>query len=412
MRYSKAFIYTSKNPPKDAENISTALLTRAGFINKLASGVYSFLPLGWKVSQKISQIIREELDKIGAQELCLPVMHPKELWEETGRWKTIDPPLFKFKDRHNKEYALGSTHEEVLSDIVRNRISSWQDLPQNLYQIQVKFRNELRATSGLLRTREFMMLDSYSFHADSEDLKAHYQQIVEAFRKIFQRCHLNPVLTEASSGSIGGTSSHEFILPAQIGEDKFYRCENCKFAANSEIFQEKKCPKCGNELKEEQGIELGHIFFLDDLYSKKMGALFADKDNQKKPILMGCYGIGIGRLLASVVETHHDEAGMIWPPSLVPYQVYLIDLTDDKAAEKIYHELEEKGIEVLFDDRETSAGIKFADADLLGLPMRIVVSPKTLASESVEVQDRKNKKIEIIKIEDIVNHCHGSTNHS
>ena len=401
MRFSKAFIHTSRFSPKDTENISTALLIRGGYINRLASGVYSDLPLGWRVIQKINAIIREEMDKIDAQELHLPVMHPREIWEETGRWQTIDPPLFKFKDRHSKEFALGPTHEEVLVDIVRKSISSWQDFPFNLYQIQVKFRNEQRATSGLLRTREFLMLDSYSFHADTFDLKEHYQRMTTIFKDIFARCGLKPILTEASSGSIGGTSSHEFILPTNVGEDKIYLCKDCNYAINGEIIKEKKCSKCGREFTLERGIEIGHIFMLDDIYSKKMGLGYTDKNNQKKPVIMGCYGIGIGRLLASIIEVSHDEAGIIWPMKLAPFQINLIDLTSDKKGEEIYKKLAEK-FEVLFDDRKISAGTKFADADLIGIPLRIVVSEKTLDKNSVEFKKRSEKETQIIKIGEMI----------
>lgn len=401
MLYSKAFIHTSKDAPKDADNISSALLIRAGFIDKLASGIYSFLPLGKIVSDKICQIIRKNLNEIGAQELILPVMQPREIWEETGRWQTIDPPLFKFKNRHEKEFALGPTHEEVLVDIVRDRIFSWQDLPQNLYQIQTKFRNEQRATSGLLRTREFLMLDSYSFHTTQEDLKKHYAEVTDAFRKIFDECGLKPILTRASSGTIGGSISHEFILLTEVGEDRIYLCGKCGFAANSEIFKDKKCPECGSDLKEERGIELAHIFLLGDLYSKKMGANFADKNNQKKPIIMGCYGIGVGRLLAAVLEKYHDEKGMMWPVNLAPYSLYLIDLSSSKKGEEIYKNLQDQNYQILFDDREVSAGVKFADSDLLGFPIRLVVSDKTLEEDSVEIKLRGQEATELVKINEL-----------
>lgn len=368
MRQSELFARTKKQPPKDAEVISHKLLVRGDFIDQLTAGVYSFLPLGWRVFRKIEQIIREEMDMIGGQEVFLPVLAPKKIWEETNRWKTMEPPLFKLKDRHQKELALGSTHEEVITDLARKRIKSYKDLPFYLYQIQDKFRNEMRSSGGLLRVREFIMKDLYSFHASEKDLEKYYEKVKGAYIKIFQRCGLKVVPIEAESGAIGGTLSHEFI------------------SINN--------------------IESGHTFNLGIKYSEAMGAYFSDTDGRKKPIVMGCYGIGLGRLMAAIVEVYHDEKGIIWPRSVAPFNVHLIRIESNKKikeiGEKIYNTLQKKQIEVLYDDKEESAGVKFAEADLIGIPLRIVISEKTLKKDSVEFKKRNEKKTKLVKIKDIL----------
>ena len=397
MIYSKSLIKTQKETPKDADSISSALLLRGGYIDRLTAGVYSMLPLGWKVLEKITNIIREEMNNIDGQEVLLPTMQPKELWEETGRWKTIDPPLFKFKDRHNKELALGSTHEEVVVDLACDRISSFKELPQMLYQIQTKFRNEMRSTGGLLRVREFLMKDAYSFHKNEDDLMKYYAKMSEAYRKIFKRVGVEIKIVEAHSGSIGGKKSQEFMLLSKTGEDKVYLCGACDWAANAELVTDiNDCPACGGEIKWLNAIEVGHIFILSDLYSKKMGALFTDTDGKQKPFIMGTYGIGIGRLMAAVVEANHDEYGIIWPENIAPFKVYLVELVNGKGKE-IYEKFSKEGIEVLYDDRDTSAGVKFSDADLLGIPYRIVVSEKTKGD--VEIKKRGEKESRVISLD-------------
>jgi len=261
MRYSQSFIKTFKETPREAENASSALLLRGCFIDQETSGIYSLLPLGWRVINKISQIIREEMDAIGGQEVLLPAMQPKELWESTDRCDKMDPPLFKFKDRHQKDFALGSTHEEVIVDIVRDRLSSYRELPQMLYQIQDKFRNELRSTGGLLRTREFLMKDAYSFHPDDQDLEDYYQKVIQAYHKIFKRCGVQTRLVEAHAGSIGGKRSNEFMLLAETGEDKIYLCGACDWAVNLEVTRDiKTCPGCGGQIREARAIEIALIF--------------------------------------------------------------------------------------------------------------------------------------------------------
>lgn len=407
MKQSELFAKTKKQPPKDAKVISHKLLVRGDFIDQLTTGVYSFLPLGWRVHQKIEQIIREEMNSIHGQEVSLPVLAPKKIWEETNRWKTMEPPLFKLKDRHQKELALGPTHEEVLTDLVRKRVKSYKDLPFYLYQIQDKFRNEMRSSGGLLRVREFIMKDLYSFHVSEKDLEKYYEKVKKAYIKIFQRCGLKVVPIEAESGAIGGTLSHEFVLVAKSGEDKILACSKCDYGANiNKVGRIKICPKCKAKLIFSHGIESGHTFNLGIKYSEAMGAYFTDKDGKKKPIVMGCYGIGLGRLMAAIVEIYHDEKGIIWPQGVAPFDIHLIQIESNKKikeiGEKLYNTLQKKQIEVLYDDRKESAGVKFADADLIGIPLRIVVSEKTLKKGSVEFKKRDEKKVKLIKIKDIL----------
>lgn len=368
MRQSELFYKTKKQAPKDAKIISHKLLLKADFIDQLIAGVYSFLPLGWRVHKKIEEIIRQEMDAIGGQEIFMPVLQPKNLWQETNRWDKMDPPLFKLKDRHKKDLALGPTHEEVITDLVRRRIESYKDLPFYLYQIQDKFRNEMRPTGGLLRTREFVMKDLYSFHASEEDLKKYYQKVQKAYIRIFQRCGLKVVPVKAKSGAIGGDLSHEFISVKKI--------------------------------------ESGHTFNLGTKYSKAMNALFVDKDGKKKPIVMGCYGIGAGRLMAAIIEVHNDKNGIIWPEQVAPFNIHLIALENNNRvknqAEKLYRDLKNKGLEILYDDRDETAGIKFVEADLIGIPLRIVVSEKTLEKQSLEIKKRNQKEGKLVKIKSYV----------
>lgn len=399
MKYSKAFIKTYRETPKEADNISSAYLLRGGYIDQEMSGVYSLLPLGYRVIDKINKIIREEMDAIGGQEVFLPTIQPKELWEETGRWDTMDPPLFKLKDRHDKEAALGSTHEEVIVDLARDRISSFKELPQMLYQIQTKFRNEQRFTGGLLRTREFLMKDAYSFHADQEEFEKYYDQVIEAYKKIFKRMGLNVHVVNSHSGSIGGKKSNEFMLLSETGENTIYLCGACDYAVNAELTSNlDKCPACAGAVKSLKAIEIAHIFMLDDLYSKKMHASFTDKDGKKKNFIMGCYGIGIPRLMAAIVEVSHDDYGIIWPESVAPFKAVLIDLTNSEKGEEIYDKLSSE-IDILYDDREVAAGVKFSDADLLGVPYRLVISDKT--EGKIELKKRAEKETKLLDIDSL-----------
>lgn len=406
MYQSQLLAKTQKQAPKGAETISHQYLTRGDFIDQIAAGIYSYLPLGWRVYKKIENIIREEMNNLGAQELYLPTLIPKALWQETGRWQNMEPPLFVVKDRHQKEYGLGSTHEEVITDLVRRRIQSYQDLPLALYQIQNKFRNELRATGGLLRVREFLMKDLYSFHATEKDLKDFYNKVKKAYLKIYKRCGFEAEDVEADSGSIGGSLSHEFMLKAVTGEDKILSCSKDDYRANAEkIGQVKNCPLCQGNLVQHNCIEVGHTFYLGTKYSKVLKATFIDKTGQSKPILMGCYGIGLGRLMAAIVEASHDDKGIIWPSAVAPFSVHLIAIGRQAKdqAEKIYQDCQKQNIEVLYDDRDSkSPGEKFADADLIGISVRVVVSEKTLAKDSVEIKKRNKKQIEFVQVAKII----------
>ena len=407
MKQSRLFCKTKKETPKDAEVISHKLLVKGDFIEQTISGVYRFLPLGLKVLKKIEKIIREEMWDLGAQEVLLPTLQDKKLWLETNRWQTIDPPLFKLLDRHQKEIALGPTHEEEMVDIARKRVKSYQDLPFSLFQIQNKFRNEMRASGGLLRQREFLMKDLYSFYSNEEEAREFYERVKKAYFKIFRRCALQTILVEASSGTIGGKLSHEFQVEAEVGEDRILICSKCGYGANIEKIGEiKKCPECRGILEKKNSIEVGHIFYLGTKYSKAMSADFKDRDGKEKPILMGCYGIGLPRLMATIVEIHHDEKGMIWPKEVAPFQLHLIKIENSPkvklATEKLYNDLTKETIEVLYDDRlDKSAGEKFADCDLIGIPMRLVISERTLKQNCAELKRRSAKKTKLIKINEV-----------
>ena len=546
---------TLREVPSEAETVSHQLLLKAGMIHQVASGVYAYLPVAWRVLRKIEQIIREEMNAAGGQELSMPVLQPFEVWEESGRDLAFGKGLFTLHDRRERKLALGPTHEEVITDLVRRNVKSYRDLPLMLYQIQTKFRDEPRPRGGLVRVREFIMKDLYSFDVNEEALDVSYKTMLQAYKNIYARCGLETVVVEADSGAIGGKDSHEFMVIAETGEDEVIYCSGCDYSANVdkatcaksnpseealmtleevatpgartieevasflgvpkdctlkavfymmdgelvfvtirgdlEVNEVKLrnvlkctdlrlandeevrdaglvagsasaiglsgvkviaddsitlgrnfvvgankadahfknanyprdfkvhlitdialasaghlCAECGGELLSTRGIEVGHIFKLGTVFSERQGAFYLDRDGSQKSIVMGCYGIGIGRLLAAAIEQNHDEKGIIWPVSLTPYHVYLcgLDMENgvvDSAAEKLYSELEKKGFEVLFDDRIESAGVKFNDADLLGVPVRIIVSQRTLKSNSVEVKLRRDKETELVPLEEV-----------
>jgi prolyl-tRNA synthetase len=545
MRLSKAFIPTLKESPKDAEVPSHKLLVRAGFIRKKASGLYDILPLGVKVLLKIEKIIREEMNKAGAQEVVLPIMHPAELWIESGRWDVYGKEMIKFKDRHERDYALGPTAEEMITDLVRKEVKSYKDLPLNLYQIGRKFRDEIRPRFGLMRAREFIMKDAYSFHTSDEDAEREYWNMYETYSRIFKRMGLKFKAVEADTGEIGGKFSHEFMVLADTGEGKLVYCEKCGYAASTEKAEQRKpdtpkdrekefksiekvhtpnvkrieevsdflnvpqenilkllvyvvdgdaialalrgdrevnelklkrlfsgkevrlatdeeienytgqpkgflspiglnipvfadysvipmvnfvagagekdyhlknvnwgrdfgvkefvdiseakgndpCPKCGEPLVEKRGIEVGHIFKLGTKYSEAMNATFVDEDGKERPMVMGCYGIGVTRVMAAAVEQNHDEDGIIWPFEIAPFEVVIIPTNVKKEeimnlAENIYKELQAKGFDVVIDDRNARPGFKFKDADLIGIPFQVIVGKKA-ADGIVEIKVRK-----------------------
>jgi prolyl-tRNA synthetase len=559
MRVSKLFGKTLREVPSDADTISHQYLLRAGMINQLTSGVYSMLPLGRRVLVKIEEIIRDEMNKAGGQEVIMPVLHPVELWQKSGREAGFGESLFHLKDRRGHELVLGPTHEEIITDLVAHYVQSYRDLPQLLYQIQVKLRDEPRPRGGLLRVREFIMKDLYSFDVDEKGLDISYQKMKQAYINLYARCGLPSLLVDADSGAIGGKDSQEFMLVAESGEDEIIFCESCKYAANVEKMVSVKskiavesplpleevstpglksieeisgflkvspnhtlkavlyvadgefvmavirgdleineiklkkvlhctelalageadvsaagivagfvspvglkskvkvvgddsivegmnfvaggnkkdvhfknavyprdfkvdilqdiakakagdgCPKCGGKLSATRGIEVGHIFKLGTALAEKLGARFLDVDGVSKPIIMGCYGIGVGRIVAAAIEQSHDDKGIIWPLPIAPYQVHLAGLFMDnpkvaEAADKLYQDLQDAGLEVLFDDRVESPGVKFNDADLIGIPFRITLSPRTLEGNNVEFKRRTDKKAQIMPRSDIVQH--------
>ncbi len=560
MRYRQTLIPTLKEDPSDAEVVSHKLMLRAGMIRQVARGIYDFLPLGLRVVRKVESIVREEMDRAGSQEILMPAVCPAELWQESGRWDKYGKELLRIRDRHDRDFCFGPTHEEVVTDIVRREIRSYRELPLNLYQIQVKFRDEVRPRFGLMRGREFIMKDAYSFHVDAEDCEREYQNMAQTYARIFRRCGLDSRQVESDTGAIGGTRAHEFQVLAASGEDAIVSCSRCSYAANVEkaeartapapappgsaagrekvhtpgqrtieevssflglpperfiktliyvtdagdtvaalvrgdhqlseiklknalgvqwvaladeaaierasgapvgfagpigldvqvladaglrglrggvsganqadhhlvgIDQERDlsdlhfadlrvaragdlCPRCEDGvLEEHRGIEVGNIFYLGTKYSVPMGATFLDASGEARPMIMGSYGIGITRTAAAAIEQHHDDSGIIWPMSLAPAHVHLLPVswTDERqrtVAEKLYADLQAAGVEVLLDDREERPGVKFKDADLLGLPLRLTVGPKALERGNIEWKPRRQAKATEIALADAV----------
>lgn len=408
MRQSQLFTKTTKDTPKDEVSYNAQLLSRAGFVDKLMAGVYSYLPLGYLVLTKIENIVREEMNKIGGQELLMPALTPKEPWLKTDRWQYEE--MFKIKSRAEKDFSLGWTHEEVVTPLVQKFVRSYKDLPVFVYQIQNKFRDELRSKSGLLRGVEFAMKDLYSFHKDEVDLDDFYEKVKDAYFEVFKRCGLGEItfLTIASGGAFS-KYSHEFQTVTQYGEDEVYLCNKCNLAINKEIIEEEKhtCPKCkSNDLEINKAIEVGNIFKLKDRFTKAFNFCYKDKDGEQKIVQMGCYGLGPSRLMGTIVEVCHDEKGIIWPNEVAPFNIHLIQVRDSKevkiVSEEIYKNLIEKKFEVLYDDRnDKTAGEKFADADLIGIPLRIIISDRTIEKKSVEIKKRSEKESKIIEIKEL-----------
>lgn len=401
MRRTDLFLKTQKNLPKDEPSAGAQLLLRGGFIDKLMSGSYSLLPLGQKVLTKIEAIIREEMDAVGAQETSMPLLHPRSIWVESGRWESADNVMFKI-EKDSKELALAFTHEEVVLDILRKRTISYKDLPIALYQFSNKFRNEPRARSGLLRTVEFRMKDLYSAHATEEDMQNYYASVQEAYIKIFKRLHIPVKITEAAGGVFTDSYTHEFQVLCETGEDTVYFCENCEWAQNKEIASVKKgdkCPDCGGVVQVSASIEVGNTFKLGTHYSEKMGATATLQNGDVQPLWFASYGIGISRIIGTLAELFHDNQGIIWPSPVSPYQCHLISLSRaSESAEKVYSQLKEAGIEVLYDDRaDVSAGEKLSEADLLGISVRLISSDKT-GPDSVEIKERGSEAVNVVPI--------------
>ncbi len=404
MRQSQLFTKTRKEAPKDEKSSNAQLLIRAGFIHKEMAGVYTLLPLGVRVMENIARIIREEMNAIGGQEMFLTVLQEKKLWEKTDRWSDdVVDNWFKTELKNGTELGLGFTHEEPLTALMKNHISSYKDLPVYAYQIQTKLRNELRAKSGIMRAREFMMKDLYSFNRSEEDLDAFYESAKKAYANVYNRCGIGDVtfLTFASGGTFS-KYSHEYQTISDAGEDIIYLDREKGLAVNKEVLSDDVLGDLGlsrKKLEKVKAIEVGNIFKQKEKFSEPLSLTFVDEDGKEKPVIMGAYGIGLGRLMGTIVEVLHDSAGIIWPEEVTPYDVHLVSLIEAKDADGVYEKLKEKGISVLYDDRQAvRAGQKFADADLIGIPKRIVVSDKTLKEKSVEVKMRSEKDAQLVKI--------------
>lgn len=411
MKQSHYFSKTSKTAPKDDVSINARLLEQGSFIYKNSAGIYTYLPLGWRVIQKIAQIIREEMDATGANELFMPALHDKHYLTATGRWDVDVVYKVITGDEKEPSFNISWTHEEIAAEIASKNVDSYKDLPIAFYQIQTKFRHELRAKSGLLRGREFMMKDLYSFHSSEEDLMKYYDKVKDAYLKVFERCGLKAYYTLAAGGEFTANFTHEFQVLSDVGEDIVMICEKCEYAENVEISKLKDgddCPKCGGKIKAHKSIEAGNIFPLGTKYSEAFNLQFNDQDGQKKFVVMGSYGIGLGRLMGTVVETSHDDAGIIWPENVAPFKVHLLSLGADEAikktADQLYSDLQAAGVEVLYDDRDASAGEKFADSDLIGIPYRVVISSKTMAENSAELKPRSSKETTLVPLKDLISH--------
>lgn len=403
MRYSHFFPKTKKTDPKDAVAINHKLLVRGGFIDQLMVGSWSLLPLGLRVVSKINQVIREEMNDTGALELALPLMHPREIWNETGRWDSAREVMYQFSDTREKEFALSFTHEEIVMDLLRKQVQSYSDLPIKLYQFSTKFRNETRATSGILRGREFLMKDLYSAHESEGDLMDYYEEIKEAYLRIFKRLGLEVIICEASGGVFTERHTHEFQVLAESGEDTVYYCQNCRLGYNKEVYENQThCEHCKNVIITGKSIEVGNIFPLGTKYAEKMDVNFTDSEGNRRPVWFGSYGIGPTRVMGTMVEVYNDEKGIIWPESVAPFKYYLIGIKGyESRVKEIYDKLKENDIEVLWDDREdVSAGQKFADADLLGNPYRLVVSSKL--GDKIELKKRSEQEVKLVDLEELI----------
>ena len=409
MLQSKLFPKTKKEAPSGAKSVNHKLLVRGGFIDQLMAGSWTLLPLGERVITKINQIIREEMNTTGAQEILMPLLHPKNIWNETGRWDKAKEVMYQFKDSRKKEFALSFTHEEIFLDLVRKHINTYKDLPLALYHFSTKFRNEPRARSGILRGREFMMKDLYSIHATEEDFNKYYEEVKKAYVRAFTRMGFKIKVTEAAGGVFTDNNTHEFQVLTPGGEDTIFYCDKCDFSQNKEIFkgiESEECPSCKKgKIVEAKSIEVGNIFPFGTYYSELMRVYYTDEKGLKKPVYFGSYGIGSTRVMGAWVEANHDDKGIIWNKAIAPFDAHLVEVRSQKSevrkmAKKVYDELTEAGIEVLWDDREVSAGEKFADSDLIGIPVRLVISEKT--GEKLEYKERKSDTTTLLTPDEIL----------
>ena len=416
MFWSKIFLPTLKDTPQDAEVISHQLMLRAGMIRKVASGIYTWLPLGLRVLRKVENIVREEMNASGAQEVLMPMVQPKELWEETKRWKKMGPELLRIQDRHERDFCLGPTHEEVITDLIRNNVKSYKELPLNLYQIQTKFRDEVRPRYGVMRGREFLMKDSYSFDLNEESLQKSYMKMRDTYKNIISRVGLEFKIVKADSGAIGGDASEEFHVLAENGEDTIAVSNGSEFAINTELLlkegedlnslEGKPSPDGKGVIQIKKGIEVGHIFQLGRVYSDAMGSNVLNHEGKKENLLMGCYGIGVSRLVAAAIEQNNDKNGIIWPESIAPYEVNIVaigfnkDEEITKAALSLYEDFLSMGYEVILDDRKDGYGTKMKDAELIGVPMNVIIGKNYIEKKEIELKHRDGQS-SIGTLEDI-----------
>jgi len=404
MLFSKLLLPTLKDAPQEAEVISHKLMLRAGMIRRVASGIYTWLPLGLKVLRKIETIVREEMDSSGAQEVLMPMVQPKELWEETNRWEKMGPELLRIQDRHNRDFCLGPTHEEVITDLIRNNVKSYKELPLNIYQIQTKFRDEVRPRYGVMRGREFLMKDSYSFNEDEACLQETYLTMRDTYKKIIERIGLGYKIVAADSGAIGGDASEEFHVLAETGEDTIAISDASEYAINTELLlkegediaslEGKPSPDGKGVIQIKKGIEVGHIFQLGKVYAEDMKANVLNKEGKASTLFMGCYGIGVSRLVAAAIEQNNDDKGIVWPHSIAPFDINIIAIgygKDQKIADasiKLYGELKDMGYEVLLDDRKDGYGTKMKDSELIGIPLNIIIGKKFIETNEIELKSR------------------------
>ena len=404
MLVSQLFPKTRKEAPKEAESINHKLLVRAGFIDQLMAGSWTLLPLGLRVVAKINQIIREEMNAVGGQEMLMPLLHPKNVWNETGRWDKAKEVMYQFKDSRGKEYALSFTHEEIVMDILRKNIKSYADLPVSVYHFSTKFRNEPRARSGILRGREFLMKDLYSAHVSEADMLSYYEKVKVAYEKVFKRLGFNFRVIETGGGVFTDRNTHEFQVMTDGGEDTIFYCDRCPWGQNKEIFKGNggdKCPSCKKgKILTSKAIEVGNIFPLGTWFAERMRVYFQDKKGMKKPIWFASYGIGCTRVMGAWVEVSHDDKGIIWNKAMSPYDVHLVELPRATGVKSLYEKLKEEGVDVLWDDRDVPAGEKFADADLIGIPIRLVVSEKTAGK--IEFKRRSEDQSELLTFEEVI----------